>query len=161
MVELRSINYSVHCAFKHITGAIKGLKEFQAKVSREVTKLSTTNKLSENDKPLIKEILQKLHDILIELNDIAFDIFNMERKGTDVNILVALQTSIATIRIQLEKILITWINFLESKGYNEKDLGPHFYELLEVLADLYKIEQDHFPELMTLKKEKAEENKDK
>ena len=157
----RKINYSIHCTYKHISGVTKGIKEFISKVNRVYVKLLNEDNLSEEDEAFIKKILQELHNILVEMQDISWDIYKMEigLEKSSIDIWAIISGIITTYRTKIEELLADWLRFMKSKGYKEEDLGVHFIELHEVLGDLYKIEQDHIPELLTQKRSDKESAK--
>jgi len=152
----REINYSVHCSYKHITGVTKGLKEFVSKVARVYKSLLEKNQITDDDKKYFEELLVYLQKVLKEMQDISWMIYKLEigleeYTSTDLALIAATLTKY---RVELEKVLAEWLKYLKNKGYSEGELTAHFTELHEVLSDIYKIEQDHFPELMVLKEDK-------
>ncbi|MEM1634151.1 MAG: hypothetical protein QW714_00270 [Nanopusillaceae archaeon] len=149
---VREVSYSAHCIYKHLAGACKGIKEFISKIGRVYTELLESNGLEEKDIRYIESILSDIKEILNELNDISWLSIKLEAglegvNNTDIAILV---NSLTIARTRLEKIFIDWIRFLNDKKYPEEKMTPHFAEIHEVIADLYKAEQDHMPELLKI-----------
>lgn len=149
---VREVSYSAHCIYKHLAGACKGIKEFISKIGRVYTELLESNGLEEKDIRYIESILSDIKEILNDLNDISWLSIKLEAglegvNNTDIAILV---NSLTIARTRLEKIFIDWIRFLNDKKYPEEKMTPHFAEIHEVIADLYKAEQDHMPELLKI-----------
>lgn len=149
---VREVSYSAHCIYKHLAGVCKGIKEFISKIGRVYTELLESNGLEEKDIRYIESILSDMKEILNELNDISWLSIKLEAglegvNNTDIAILV---NSLTIARTRLEKIFIDWIRFLNDKKYPEEKMTPHFAEIHEVIADLYKAEQDHMPELLKI-----------
>lgn len=152
----REINYSVHCSYKHITGVTKGLKEFVSKVARVYRLLLEENKITDDDKKYFEDLLVYLQKVLKEMQDISWMIYKLEigLEEYTVTDLALIAATLTKYRVELEKVLAGWLKYLKDKGYEEKDLTSHFTEIHEVLSDMYKIEQDHLPELLVLEKDK-------
>ncbi|MEM1724633.1 MAG: hypothetical protein QXI77_00265 [Nanopusillaceae archaeon] len=149
---VREVSYSAHCIYKHLTGACKGIKEFISKIGRVYTELLESEGLEERDVKYIEKVLSDIKEILNDLNDISWLSIKLEAGLEDINNtdIAVLLNSLTIARTKLEKIFIDWIRFLNEKKYPEEKITPHFAEIHEVLADLYKAEQDHIPELIKI-----------
>jgi len=158
----REINYSVHCSYKHITGITKGLKEFSSKVARVYRSLLERGQITDEDRRYFEELLSYLQKVLKEMQDISWMIYKLEiglerYTPTDLALIAATLTKY---RVELEKVLAEWLKYLKDKGYSEGELATHFAEIHEVLSDMYKIEQDHLPELLVLGEDKDKKSEE-
>jgi len=153
----RTVNYSVHCTFKHMTGVLRYLREASSKIARELTSLDN---VPEEQKNKLVEIHGRLAKLINDLTKVVLSLLEIYEGSVefDREYLMSIQALLSTYRAEIEKVMIETRRIFEELRLKEETINAFTMDLLSCLGDIYCAEQDHIPELTEKVKESNSNN---